>query len=841
LKAAALGLAVCLSLVPGTSLAQTYSTYTDLHDFGGTVVNSNGKSGPDGANPYAGVTFDGEGNMYGTTSFSGPNAGGLVWEVTNSGVYKDLHDFGGTIVDAEGKNELDGIGPNVVTIDSKGNLYGTTYSGGPNDVSTNIGGMVWEVTAAGVYRDLHDFGGTVVNADGKSGLDGTGPAGSVTFNSKGNLYGTTEDGGEFGSGVVWEITTAGVYNDLHDFGGMVINANGKNGADGTGPEAGPTFDSQGNMYGTTAGGGPNDFIGGGIVWEIKTAGAYKDLHDFGGTVVNANGESGPDGFQSEAEVTLDSTGNLYGTTESGGLNYEGIVWEITTAGAYKDLHDFGGTVVNANGESGPDGHSPIAAVKFDGSGNMYGTSVEGGPNGGYGNGMAWEMTKTGTYKDLHDFGGTVVNADGKSGPDGASPEAGVNFDSEGNMYGTAFSGGANGENEGGYGDGMVWKLSLLVPPPGLRSASLAQSSVIGGSSTTGTVTLSTAAPTGGTTVTLSSNSADATVPATVKVAAGATTGTFTVKTSTVTANVSAVITAKLGSVSKTATLTVEPLTLSSLSLSPTAVTGGTSTTGTITLDGPAPVATAVALSSSSPDATVLPTVTIPAAATTATFQVKTSSVTANTSAIITAKLGTVTKTESLQIDILALSSLSLSPTTVTGGTPSTGTVTLNGAAPKATTVTLSSNSIDATTPSTVTVLAGETTATFSVKSPPVAANASAVITAKLGTVSKTATLTVDAPVLSTFTLSSVTVVGRSDTVITGTLTLSGPPTSAGATITLKSSNPAAASLPATAYIHSGNTSVKFTVTHSAVQATSTVSLTATCGGVTKTVTLTVTP
>jgi hypothetical protein len=111
----------------------------------------------------------------------------------------------------------------------------------------------------------------------------------------------------------------------------------------------------------------------------------------------------------------------------------------------------------------------------------------------------------------------------------------------------------------------------------------------------------------------------------------------------------------------------------------------------------------------------------------------------------------------------------------------------------------------------------------------------------LGTAKQQATLTVDAPVLETFTLNSASVVGRSDVVITGTLTISGPPVSAGATIDLKSSEPSAANLPSTAFVHSGNTSVKFTVSHFAVTENSTVTLTASYGGVTKTVTLTVTP
>ena len=241
-----------------------------------------------------------------------------------------------------------------------------------------------------------------------------------------------------------------VYTDLHDFGGTVTNANGTAGPDGEGPCAGVTFDSAGNMYGTASADGPNgtgtldsqDFeYGDGMIWEMTTSGTYRDLHDFGGTVTNANGSIGPDGISPCSAVTFDSAGNMYGTTLEGGANGcdpaegefgGGMVWEITASGIYRDLHDFGGWVTNANGESGRDGGVPQAGVTFDSAGNMYGTTESGGANGG--DGILWEITASGTYRDLHDFGGWVTNANGESGRDGGVPRAGVTFDSAGNMY-----------------------------------------------------------------------------------------------------------------------------------------------------------------------------------------------------------------------------------------------------------------------------------------------------------------------------------------------------------------------------------------------------------------------
>jgi hypothetical protein len=84
--------------------AQTLPSYNDLHDFGGTVTNSDGKTGPDGTGAYSGVTFDSAGDMIGTSCDGGANGAGAIWEIVASGTYKVLHDFGGTLLKADGKN-----------------------------------------------------------------------------------------------------------------------------------------------------------------------------------------------------------------------------------------------------------------------------------------------------------------------------------------------------------------------------------------------------------------------------------------------------------------------------------------------------------------------------------------------------------------------------------------------------------------------------------------------------------------------------------------------------------------------------------------------------------------
>jgi Domain of unknown function (DUF4082)/Bacterial Ig domain len=386
------------------------------------------------------------------------------------------------------------------------------------------------------------------------------------------------------------------------------------------------------------------------------------------------------------------------------------------------------------------------------------------------------------------------------------------------------------------------KTATLTVVGSLSTVSVNPTSVLGGTSSTGTVTLAGAAPTGGAVVTLSSsNTAAAQVPATVTVAAGATTATFTVTTSAVASSASATITGTYG-VARTATLTVTPPTLTSVSLNPTSVLGGNSSTCTVTLTGRAPTGGAVVtLSSNNTAAATVPaSVTVAAGATTATFTVTTSVVASSTTATISGTYG-VTKTVNLTVTPPTLSgngnAVTVSPASVIGGTSSTGTVRLTGPAPAGGAVVSlsSSNTAAAQTPSNVTVAAGATTATFTITTSPVASNASATVTAVYG-VTRTATLTVTAATLSSVTLSPTSVIGGTSS--TGTVTLTGRAPAGGAVVTLSSSNTAAAQLPASVTVAAGATTATFTVTTSAVTSNASVTTTGTYG-IARTATLTV--
>ena len=167
----------------------------------------------------------------------------------------------------------------------------------------------------------------------------------------GNLYGTTLQGGAYGVGTIFEITTAGVLTPIHAF----------NHTDGAGPQSGVIEAGDGSFYGTTEGGGAHDD---GTVFEFTGAGVLTTRHSF----VGSDG-SGPRG-----NVIQASNGNLYGTTAGGGAHGMGTVFEITPAGALTILHSF----------SGPDGAQPWAALVQATDGSFYGTTTFGGTSPGNG-------------------------------------------------------------------------------------------------------------------------------------------------------------------------------------------------------------------------------------------------------------------------------------------------------------------------------------------------------------------------------------------------------------------------------------------------------------------------
>ena len=346
----------------------------------------------------------------------------------------------------------------------------------------------------------------------------------------------------------------------------------------------------------------------------------------------------------------------------------------------------------------------------------------------------------------------------------------------------------------------------------------------------------------------SSNPQVASVPSFATISASTDFASFAITTSAVTTRTVVTITATGGGVTRSADLVVHPSlpTLTGFTVNPTSVQGGTSATGTVTLDSPSPTGgLAVNLGSSLPGAASVPaTVTIPAGAISASFAVTTFAV-ANTTAQLTATLSTTTLFAALSITAapsIALTSLTLSPTTVVGGVSSIGTVSLSAAAPTGgAVVSLSGNSAAASEPATVTVPAGSTSTTFAITTSAVSSATAVTISGSFGGASASATLTVNPPsaaTLSALGVSPTSVVGGASSTATITLTAAAP--AGGAVVTLASSS-AAAAIPASATVVAGATSATFPVTTSTVATATAVTLTATYSGVSRTAILTVNP
>jgi len=289
----------------------------------------------------------------------------------------------------------DGASPySGLVIDKEGNLYGTTAYGGAN----HYYGAVFKVSPNGVETVLHSF-----NEDGKDGYD---PAAALAVDKKGNVFGTTYEGGTHGFGTVFEVSAAGSETVLYSF-------NPGNGKDGVDPYAGLVRDKSGNLYGTNVNNGAN---GHGTLYKVSSSGAETVLYSFGAY-------SG-DGEYPSYGLTVDKNGNVYGTTGSGGVYGQGTVFEYSTSGVETVLYSF-------NPANGTDGQFPGALI-VEARGNLYGTTSSGGT---FGDGTVYKLTPNGVETILHSF-----NYNG--GTDGAAPD-GLILGKNGVLYGTTLGGGAN--------------------------------------------------------------------------------------------------------------------------------------------------------------------------------------------------------------------------------------------------------------------------------------------------------------------------------------------------------------------------------------------------------------
>jgi hypothetical protein len=419
-------------------------------------------------------------------------------------------------------------------------------------------------------------------------------------------------------------------------------------------------------------------------------------------------------------------------------------------------------------------------------------------------------------------------------------------------------------SDGRYSFSDVLTVRATPPPPLLQSVSVSPTSVVGGTQAVGRITLSSAQSTATVVQVSVIDSAPATLPSNtppcppssrchdITVPAGATTADFTIGTSTVTSQFNLNIFARIGAgPERQALLLITPggaLAAKAISTNVDSMVGGASATGTVTLTGAAPAGGAVvalskAFSSGGPGTvpvTIPASVTVPAGQATANFPITSSSVTATTNVRLSATYGGATVNADLTLFTL-LGQL-LFNGTIPGGSPAAGTVTLNGAAPGGggTIVALSSgNASLVTVPASVTIPAGQTSATFTANTSPVSQFTFVGVTASHGGVTLNGGLFLSvSQAVASVTLNPSTVTGGASSSATVTLA---SPASGNAFVTLASSNTLVATVPNSVVVPGGQRTVTFTVNTGSVATTTAVQISATHEGVTRSGTLTVTP
>ncbi|HEY2713854.1 MAG TPA: choice-of-anchor tandem repeat GloVer-containing protein [Chthoniobacterales bacterium] len=354
---------------------------------------------------------------------------------------------------------------------SDGNFYGTTPSGGSTTVNPPTRGVAYRITPSGTLTPLVGFTGAVT---------GEQPLAALIQGSDGNLYGTTAGGFDSLYGTVFKLTLDGTLTTLFVF---TYDSTTDTFPDGNAPEAALVEGPDGNLYGTTAGGGrqnggssalgtifkmspagdllgsfpvygfadisiPNaplllgpdgafystayqsgGGLGSGAVYQFSAAGVVTVLHGFNDT---------PDGNVPNGGLVLGSDGNFYGTTQFGGTSHLGTAYRISPEGTYEELLSFDGS----------NGAQPLGQMIKATDGNFYGTTVGGGS---YSQGTVFQLTPAGALTTVYDF---TYSQSGDT--DGAQPKGTLVQGADGRLYGTSQDGGL-------YNMGAVFALDLGLP------------------------------------------------------------------------------------------------------------------------------------------------------------------------------------------------------------------------------------------------------------------------------------------------------------------------------------------------------------------------------------------
>jgi len=339
--------------------------------------------GSDGAHPNSPVTLDTAGNIYGTTTRGGEYDNGVVYKIDPQGRASILYILG------NGDQPPDT--PTALALDAHGNLYGISALGGAANA-----GLIFKLGTSGKATILYSFTG---------GTNGFLPSGLVV-DGAGNLYGTA-DGGTQNEGLVFKLDPAGNETTFYNFTG---------GVDGGGAQ-GLVLDTAGDLYGSAAGGssscnGGKDYCG--VLFKLDPAGNYTVLYSFTG---------GASGSAPLGPPTLGPEGNLYGVTFDGGAicNDCGVIYKVDANGNESVIHSFGQEF-------------PNGGLVFDTAGNLYGTTQN----------DVYQIDPAGNERVLLTSSATA----------GSGLQGGIAMDAAGNLYGAASAGGRKEQ-------GLVFKLTGL--------------------------------------------------------------------------------------------------------------------------------------------------------------------------------------------------------------------------------------------------------------------------------------------------------------------------------------------------------------------------------------------
>jgi uncharacterized repeat protein (TIGR03803 family) len=369
--------------------------------------------GRTGAFPTSALVQGSDGSFYGTTSYGGKFSNGTAFKITSKGIFTSLYSFSAPATN--GVNTDGAVPHTVLTAGLDGNFYGASWAGGAYG-----NGTVFKITPGGTLSSLYSF--TAPNASGVN-ADGC-QANDLVLGSDGSFYGTTVEGGAYGLGTVFKITSSGTLTSLYSFAGT-------SGHVGANPMAGLVQGSDGSLYGTTnTGGGAGD----GTIFKITPAGNFTKLTEFYG----GSSEGYP-----QAPLVFGKDGNLYGTTE-GGPYWAGTVFKVTPSGILTTLYNFTG---------GSDGAFPMAALLLNPDGSFYGvtSSLFLDPTrytGGWG--TIFKVTPGGTLTTAYSFTAAC---------DGFLPCPDLVEGRDGNFYGMTYYGGPSNY-------GTVFKIT----PGGRRTA-----------------------------------------------------------------------------------------------------------------------------------------------------------------------------------------------------------------------------------------------------------------------------------------------------------------------------------------------------------------------------------